>query len=128
MRSASVLALARLVFEFQSTSIVRDMLGALIDTVLLLLKEESYQVIKAVVAFVKVIIAVLPRPSLKALLPKLVPALLGLSKSMKHHFKGKLRTVLEKFVRKFRCASSRVVPSSTPLCLTLAHTLASLQP
>ena len=101
MRSASVIVLARLVHEFRESELVLTMVPRLLDTVLVLLREQNHQVIKSVIAFCKSAIACMPRERFSPKIKPMVTALLSLPKEMKHHFKGKTRTVLEKLVRKY---------------------------
>jgi len=103
MRSASVIVLARLVHEFRESDMVVEMVPRLLDTVLLLLRERNHAVIKSVIAFCNSSIACMPRDKFEVKITPMIQALLSLPKDMKHHFKGKTRTVLEKIVRKYGC-------------------------
>lgn len=100
MRSATLLALSRLIYEFSDRAVVHSMLEPILDTALLLLKEKAREVVTSVVSFIKVIISCMPPAELTPLLPRIVKALMVWSGERKERIKMKIRTVLERLVRK----------------------------
>jgi ribosomal RNA-processing protein 12 len=105
MRSASVLSLARLMFQFGQPDETRlresrpeqgglgrrnaarqeamsqhvmTMVPQLLETVLLLLREKAREVVKSVIGFVKVVVGIAPTEVLEPLLPLLVSSETGL--------------------------------------------------
>lgn len=102
MRSASVICLSRLVFEFGRTDdvIVRAM-PQLLKTVLMLLHEKAREVIKSVIGFMKLGIAMLPKEELEAFLPDIINGLLVWIGESKNRFRAKTRIILIKLCRKY---------------------------
>ncbi|KAI9923049.1 hypothetical protein PsorP6_002331 [Peronosclerospora sorghi] len=102
MRSAAVSCLSRLVFEFgrEDPAIARAM-PALLKTVLMLLNEKAREVIKSVIGFIKLGIAVLPKDELEQFLPDIVNGLLVWIGESKNRFRAKTRIILIKLCRKF---------------------------
>ncbi|KAF4041953.1 putative nuC173-domain-containing protein [Phytophthora infestans] len=102
MRSAAVICLSRLVFEFgrEDPSIAQAM-PALLKTVLMLLHEKAREVIKSVIGFMKLGIAVLPKDQLEQFLPDIINGLLVWIGESKNRFRAKTRIILIKLCRKF---------------------------
>ena len=73
MRSSAVSASSRLVFEFaREDHSVRHALPSLLQTVLVLFNEQSREVIKSAVGFVRVCVAAMPPDDLRPMLPEVV--------------------------------------------------------
>ena len=74
MRSAAVMALSRIVFEYARDDItVQSLLPSLLQTVTVLFDENSREVIKSVIGFVRVSIAALNKDQLEQLQEEVVP-------------------------------------------------------
>ncbi|RHY36152.1 hypothetical protein DYB38_002852 [Aphanomyces astaci] len=102
MRSASVLCLSRLVFEFGRTEVtIQQAMPDLLRTVLMLLHEKAREVIKSVIGFLKLGIAILPKEALVEFLPSIVNGLLQWIGESKARFRAKTRTIMMKLCRKF---------------------------
>lgn len=99
MRSAAVSAASRLVFEFaREDPSVQQALPSLLQTVLLLFNENSREVLKSAVGFVRVCVAAIPSDQLQPLLPAIMPALLQYHKA-KDRFRPKIKIILKKLVK-----------------------------
>ena len=99
MRSAAVMAMSRLVFEHARTDDkVQELLPSLLRTVVILFDENSREVIKSVVGFVRVSVAALSPMELEPLLPELVGGLLKYHRG-KDRFRAKIKIILKKLVR-----------------------------
>jgi ribosomal RNA-processing protein 12 len=80
MRSAAVMALSRIVFEFGwGNDQLQPLLPSLLNTVLVLIDENSREVIKSVIGFIRISVAAIPSEHLQPLLPDLIDGL------MKYH-------------------------------------------
>ncbi|OQS01528.1 hypothetical protein ACHHYP_00672 [Achlya hypogyna] len=102
MRSASVLCLSRLVFEFGRTEdAVRNAMPDLMRTVLMLLHEKAREVIKSVIGFMKLGIAILSKDALVEFLPSIIQGLLQWIGEAKNRFRAKTRTIMMKLCRKY---------------------------
>ncbi|CAM9485490.1 unnamed protein product [Choristocarpus tenellus] len=107
-RSAAVMALGRLQLEFghfraESWDMrVVSMTPDLIQTMLVLLKEPSREVAKAVLGWLRVGVGGADREALRPLLGELVVGVMtGTTPRHKDHFRAKIRVVLSKLCRKF---------------------------
>lgn len=100
MISASITALARLMFEYQK-SIPAEMLNELIATIVVFVASKNREVVKSALGFVKVAVVALPEETMRPHLPGLVPALLGWVHDHKNHFKLKTVHIFERMIRKF---------------------------
>ena len=109
MQSATIMALARLLYEFSSALV--STVPELLPAVCALLEGKSREVVKSCLGFVKVAVVRLPQQDLAAELPRLVPALLHWSEDSKNRFKLKVRVVLERMCK--RCGYE-VVEASMP--------------
>ena len=115
MRSATLLALGKLIYEFSTRSIVHQMLPDIVETVLIHLKEKAREVVTSVVSLVKVIIACTPPAELQPLLYNIIGALLVWSGERKERIKEKVRIVLERLIRKFDYNTiNEIVVSTSP--------------
>jgi ribosomal RNA-processing protein 12 len=102
MRSAAVICLSRLVFEFgREDAAIAQAMPALLKTVLMLLHEKAREVIKSVIGFMKLGIAVLPKDQLEQFLPDIINGLLVWIGESKNRFRAKTRIILIKLCRKF---------------------------
>lgn len=102
MISATVLALARLLFEL-GPSLPVPTIHALLGDVLLLFGSPSREIVKAAFGFVKVaVVAALPSESISPEhLRLLVSSILAWSDEHAMHFKVRVRHLLERLVRRF---------------------------
>lgn len=99
MRSAAVMAMSRLVFEYaRSNDEVQALLPMMLQTVIILFDENSREVIKSVVGFVRVSVAAMSPEQLEPLLPDLVRGLLKYHKG-KERFRDKIKIIVKKLVR-----------------------------
>jgi NUC173 domain len=101
MRSAAVMAMSRLVFEYaRIDQAVQSLLPMMLQTILVLFQENSREVIKSAVGFVRVSVAAMPSDQLEPLLPEVIKALLTYHKG-KERFRDKIKIILKKLVRSF---------------------------
>lgn len=101
MRSAAVMALSRLVFEYARVDFtVQNLLPNLLQTVILLFDENSREVIKSAIGFVRVSVAALNKDQLEPLLPELVEGLMKYNRG-KGRFRAKIKIILKKLVRSY---------------------------
>lgn len=101
MRSAAVMALSRIVFEFGwENDQLQPLLPSLLKTVLVLVDENSREVIKSVVGFIRISVAAIPPAYLEPLLPDLIDGLMKYHKA-KDRFRAKIKIILKKLVRLF---------------------------
>jgi ribosomal RNA-processing protein 12 len=99
MRSATVTALSRVVFEFGRDDIeFQSILQSLLQTVLVLMDENCREVVKSVIGFIRVCVAVIPPDQLEVVVPDLVRSLLTFQHS-KSRFRGKIKIILKKLVK-----------------------------
>ena len=99
MRSAAVMALSRLVFEYaRNNTSIQGLLPSLLQTVLVLFDDTSREVIKSVVGFVRVSVAAMSPEQLRPLLPDVVGGLLMYHKG-KDRFRAKIKIILKKLVK-----------------------------
>jgi len=101
MRSAAVMGLSRLVFEYARTDeVVQTILPSVLQTVVVLFNEKTREVIKSVVAFVRVSVAAMSPEQLEPLLPQVVGGLMKFSRG-KDRFRAKIKIILKKLVRTY---------------------------
>jgi ribosomal RNA-processing protein 12 len=99
MRSAAVSASSRLVFEFaREDTNMQQALPSLLQTVLVLFNEQSREVIKSAVGFVRVCVAAIPPDQLQQMLPDILGALLKYHK-VKDRFRPKIKIIIKKLVK-----------------------------
>ncbi|GFR52360.1 hypothetical protein Agub_g14918 [Astrephomene gubernaculifera] len=118
MVSATVMALARLTYEFAAA--MQNVIASLVPPVLSLLRGKAREVVKSVLGFVKVCAMRLP---VDLLTPQLGPILEGIllwSQDSKNKFKLKVRVIVERLARRcgFEALASVMPPSESRL---LAH-------
>lgn len=100
MISASITALARLLYEFH-TQLPAETLDELLSTMVVYLESTNREIIKSALGFSKVSIVVLDTPRIARSLAQLVPALIGVQIVHKNHFKGRVRHMIERLIRRF---------------------------
>lgn len=101
MRSAAVVALSRIIYDFaQEHEELHSQLPSLLGTILIMIDENSREVVKGVLGFIRVCIAVIPPESLEPILPELVKSLTQYSK-VKSRFRPKTKIILKKLVKHF---------------------------
>ncbi|PKI84975.1 pre-rRNA processing protein [Malassezia vespertilionis] len=104
MISASITALARLLYEFHA-SLPAETLDELLGTMIVYLDSTNREIIKSALGFVKVAIVVLDAARVEKSLAELVPALVGVRVEHKNQFKGRVRHMLERLMRRFGLAA-----------------------
>ncbi|GBG72256.1 hypothetical protein CBR_g11186 [Chara braunii] len=117
MVSCSVMALARLLYEFSTR--LSHTVPQLLPTVLLLLRSKSREIVKAVLGFVKVVVMRLPGTELEPHLGTMIEGLTVWSDDTKNHFKAKVRLIFEMLLK--RCgydAIAAVMPEEHMKLLT----------
>jgi len=101
MKSAAVMAFSRLVFEFAwDHQELQQQLPFLLRTVIVLMNEDSREVVKSVVGFIRVCVSAIPPENLQPLIPDLVGSLLTHQKA-KDRFRAKIKIILKKLVKRF---------------------------
>jgi len=99
MRSAAVMAMSRLVFEFAREDMAfQSMIPSMLQTVLVLFDESSREVVKSVIGFVRVSVAAMTEEQLEPLLPEVIGGLFKYHKT-KERFRAKIKIILKKLVR-----------------------------
>jgi ribosomal RNA-processing protein 12 len=99
MRSAVVMALSRVVFEYgEENERLHEMLPSLLKTVLVLIDEGSREVIKSVVGFIRICVARIPPKQLEPLIPELIGSLFA-SHQTKGRFRAKVKIILKKLLK-----------------------------
>lgn len=89
MRSATVLALARIVYEFRG-QIDSSILAELLQSVIILLKERSREIVKSVLGFVKVCVVSLDKEVWETQIEDIVDGLVIWCNDSKNRFKSKV--------------------------------------
>ena len=101
MRSAAVMALSRLVFEYAREDFtVQSLLPHVLQTVIVLFDENSREVTKSVIGFVRVSAAALNKDQLEALLPDVVGGMMKYNRG-KGRFRQKIKIILKRLVKTF---------------------------
>ncbi|KAJ5758629.1 hypothetical protein N7520_005785 [Penicillium odoratum] len=100
MVAASVTALSRLFFEFQ-TKLRAEVLTDLVQTVELFLTSNNREIVRSVLGFVKVAVVVLPDDTLRPRLATLVPNLMAWNKEHKGRLRSKVKGIIDRLVRRF---------------------------
>ena len=100
MISATITALSRLLYEYKE-ELPRKTLDEIVATVEVLLRSANREIVKSALGCVKVVIVGLEHSLLEQHLAELVAALLGFSPANKQHFKGKVRHIFERLLRRF---------------------------
>ncbi|KAL3791491.1 hypothetical protein HJC23_011522 [Cyclotella cryptica] len=125
MRSAAVLALSRLTFEFaRDDEIVRTLLPSLMETISVLFDDPAREVNKSVIGFVRVAVAAMTADQLQPLLPEVVGGLMKYNKG-KDRFRAKIKIILKKLVRVYGYdAIAPLVPEKDTRLITHMRKLA----
>jgi ribosomal RNA-processing protein 12 len=101
MRSAAVMALSRIVFECtRENEGLPPLLPSPLQTVLVLIDEQSREVIKSVIGFIRICVVAIPPEQLEHLLPDLIGSLLKYHES-KGRFRSKIKIILKRLVKMF---------------------------
>uniref|UniRef100_A0A8D0H602 Ribosomal RNA processing 12 homolog n=1 Tax=Sphenodon punctatus TaxID=8508 RepID=A0A8D0H602_SPHPU len=100
MISCTVLALARLLFEFRE-HVGAAALEQLLQHVCLLLGSRTRDVVKSALSFLKVTLLLLDTAQLGRHLQPLLEAVGAMTDDMRRHFRMKLRNLLSRLIRKF---------------------------
>jgi ribosomal RNA-processing protein 12 len=100
MVAASVTALSRLFFDFQ-TQLQPAMLTELVETVGIFLTSSNREIVRSVLGFVKVAVVVLPDEALRPRLSTLVPNLMAWNKEHKGRLRSKVKGIIDRLVRRF---------------------------
>ena len=117
MVSASVMALARMMFEFTPNMV--PLIHDLLPAVLMLLHSKSREVIKAVLGFLKIVIMRLDSETLLHYTPRILEGTLIWAEDSKNKFRLKVRVVLERLAKKVGFeALARHIPESHRSLLT----------
>lgn len=113
MRSAAVMALSRIAFEFSRVDFtVQSLLPSLLKTVIVLFDEQSREVTKSVIGFVRISVAALNKDDLEPLLPELVSGLMKFNRS-RGRFRSKIKIIIKILVRNYGYeVISELVPES----------------
>ena len=98
MQSASVVALARLLYEFSAKLV--EIVPELLPAIYKLLKGRNREVVKASLGFIKVVAVRLPQKELSLHLPELLPAVLKWSSDSKNRFKLKTKVIIERCAKR----------------------------
>lgn len=100
MVSASITALARILYEFHtrlSLNVVED----LVESLNLFLSSPNREIVRSVLGFAKVAVIVLPESVLVPRLKNLVPSLMSWSREHKAQFRAKIKHLFERMIRRF---------------------------
>ncbi|KAH0623825.1 hypothetical protein JD844_006974 [Phrynosoma platyrhinos] len=100
MISCTVLALARLLFEFKE-HVGPDALEQLMKHVCLMVGSRTRDVVKSAFSFLKVAVLLLDTALLGRHMETMLEAIGGLTDDMRRHFRLKIRNLLSKLMRKF---------------------------
>lgn len=98
MVSATVMALARILFEF--TPNLMPMIDELLPVVLMLLRSKSREVLKAVLGFLKIVVMKLDADTLKRYTAQIVEGILISAEDSKNKFRLRVRVILERLAKK----------------------------
>mmetsp|Transcript_40077 Transcript_40077/g.45606 ORF Transcript_40077/g.45606 Transcript_40077/m.45606 type:complete len:1234 (-) Transcript_40077:9-3710(-) len=108
MRSAAVMALSRLVFEYAREDVMfQKMIPSMLQTVLVLFDETSREVTKSVIGFVRICVAAMTYEQLEPLLPEIIGGLFKYHK-VKDRFRAKIKIILKKLV--FIYGYEKIIP------------------
>lgn len=99
MVSASITALARILYEFH-TQLALSVVEDLVETMDLFLTSPNREIVRSVLGFAKVAIVVLPEDILVPRLKTLVPSLMSWSREHKAHFRAKIKHLIERMIRR----------------------------
>lgn len=100
MVSATITAMARLVYEFH-TRLPLNTLKELVSTLEVFLASTNREVVKSTLGFVKVVMVSLPVNAVEDSLATIVRGLLSDDNHHRQHFKAKIRHIFERLLRRF---------------------------
>ena len=100
MISASVTALARILYEFHGR-LEKSVIEELVSTLDLFLASSNREIVRSCLGFMKVVIISLQEEIVKPRLHTLVPGLMAWSKEHKSRFRAKVKNILERAMRRF---------------------------
>jgi len=125
MRSAAVMAMSRLAFEYaREDESVQALLPSALGAVVVLFDETSREVTKAAVGFLRVCVAAVEPYRLEPLLPDVVGGLMKYGRG-KGRFRAKIKIVLKRLARTFGYEKiSSLVPETDQRLLTHMRKLA----
>jgi ribosomal RNA-processing protein 12 len=110
MISATIIALSRLLYEFKGTSntevadlddLSSEVIADLISTMEVFLTSKSREIARSAIGFIKVALVSLPKEVMESRLEKLVPNLMVWSHETKGHFRVKVKSLMERMIRRF---------------------------
>lgn len=101
MMAASLLAAARVVFEFGRDPSISELVPLLLDDSLTIMHSKCKEVIKAAIGLVKVAVSSVDRAVLQSRLGKILDGLLVWAGEHTQHFKTRVRGIVERLVRMF---------------------------
>ncbi|GIL82209.1 hypothetical protein Vretifemale_11129 [Volvox reticuliferus] len=127
MISATVMALARLTYEFAAA--MQSLVASLLPAVLSLLRSKAREVIKAALGFVKVCAMRLPVEILLSHLGPILEGMLVWAGDSKNKFKLKVRVIVERLARRcgFDAVSAAMPPSDSKLLTNIRKEAAKRQ-
>jgi len=100
MRSAAVLSLARLLYVLgPEDDALRAMIPDMLGTVLVLLREQAKEVIKAVVSLIRVAVALCDATLLKPVVPQVVDGLMLWVGETKNRFRATIKLIMKRLCR-----------------------------
>jgi ribosomal RNA-processing protein 12 len=125
MRSAAVMAISRLTFEYaREDETVLSLLPSLMQTVSVLFDDPAREVNKSVIGFVRVAVAAMSSDQLEPLLPEVVGGIMKYNKG-KDRFRAKIKIILKKLVRVYGYdAIAPLVPEKDTRLITHMRKLA----
>ncbi|TKX20518.1 NUC173 domain-containing protein [Elsinoe australis] len=100
MISASITALARILFEFRA-ELDEASIAELVGTIDLFLTSANREIVRSCLGFVKVCVLSLPTEMMAPRLETLIPNLCVWSKEHKAQFKAKVKHIFERMIRRF---------------------------
>jgi ribosomal RNA-processing protein 12 len=111
MISATITALSRMLYEFKGGLTTREMLiiddlsdeliDDLLSTVEVFLTSKSREIARSAIGFIKVALVTLSKEMMEGRLEKLLPNLMVWSHETKGHFRVKVKSLMERMIRKF---------------------------
>jgi len=117
MRSAAVTALSRLIYSSNDSRLL-EMIPSVLSLVLILIDEDSREVVKSVIGFIRVCVSVVPPESLLPSLPQVILKLLSSPKA-KDRFRAKTKIILKKLIHRYGFETlGPMVPESEQRLLT----------
>jgi ribosomal RNA-processing protein 12 len=103
MQSATVTALARLLYQFHR-ELQPETVSELVELLEDFLTSNNREIVGSVLGFVKVCIIDLPKDLVLPRLQSLIPKLMTWSREHKAHFKAKVKHIIERMIRRFGVA------------------------